>query len=52
MGCGCRGNSTSQPSNSPKPVSKPSNGGNNGTPGTPVANPRTVQTVRRTIIRK
>ena len=44
MGCGCRGNSTSKPV-SPKPVIKPAT-------GKPVANPRTVQTVRRTIVRR
>ena len=47
MGCGCRGNSSTKPS-APKPIAKPST----GTTGTPVANPRTVQTVRRTIIRR
>lgn len=51
MGCNCRGNSVSKTVSTPKPVSKPVVQ-NNGTPGTPVANPRTVQTVRRTIIRR
>jgi hypothetical protein len=43
MACGCKGNSQTQ---TPKPVNKPNTGTN-----TPVANPRTVQASRRTIIR-
>ena len=46
MGCGCRGNSSSTPS-SPKPVAKPSTGN-----ATPIANPRTVRSVRRPIVRR
>jgi len=49
MGCNCRGNSVKPAP--PQPVIKPNVAGG-GAPGTPVANPRTVQTTRRTIIRR
>jgi len=49
MGCNCRGNSAKPAP--PQPVLKPVNTGS-GSTGTPVANPRTVQATRRTIIRR